>query len=75
VVSLLGVADRFVVVRGTLKSPRATLDRGRSTRRSRRGLGHPRPESGGNQIVQRLTAFGSPCEMVLRRDASSDAQP
>ncbi|MTW22301.1 AsmA family protein [Allochromatium palmeri] len=68
--SLLGVADRFVVVDGTLKHPHATIDR--------EDLfieGAAAWASGGlslvaDQIIQRLTDFGNPCETVLRRDAS-----
>jgi len=72
--SLLGVADRFIIVDGTLKSPRATVDHDDLLVE-----GAAAWDTGGlslvaDQIIQRLTAFGSPCETVLRRDAP-DPQP
>jgi len=54
--SLLGVADRFIVVDGAAAWATAGLS------------------LVAEQIIQRLTASGSSCEMVLRRDAS-DPQP
>ncbi|NEX21310.1 AsmA family protein [Thiorhodococcus mannitoliphagus] len=72
--SLLGIADRFVVVDGTLKSPRATVDRGDLFVESAAAWATGGLSLVADQIIQRLTSFGSPCETVLRRDAS-DPQP
>jgi hypothetical protein len=72
--SLLGVADRFVVVRGTLKSPRATVDRGDLLVEGAAAWATGGLSLVADQVIQRLTAFGSPCETVLRRDGS-DPQP
>jgi len=68
--SLLGVADRFIVVDGTLKHPRVTVDKGDLLVDSAAAWATGGLSLVADQIVQRLTAFGSPCETVLRRDAS-----
>jgi len=72
--SLLGVADRFVIIDGTLKAPRATVDRGDLLVDGAAAWATGGLSLVADQIVQRLTAFGSPCETVLRRDGS-DPQP
>jgi hypothetical protein len=72
--SLLGVADRFVIVDGTLKHPRASIDKGDLLIDGAAAWATGGLSLVADQLVQRLTAFGSPCETVLRRDAS-DPQP
>ena len=72
--SLLGVADRFVVVDGTLKHPRATVDTGDLLIEGAAAWATGGLSLVADQIIQRLTAFGSPCEKLLRRDGS-DPQP
>ncbi|MBK1722597.1 AsmA family protein [Thiocystis violacea] len=69
--SLLGIADRFVVVGGTLKSPRTTIDRGDLLVEGAAAWATGGLSLVAAQIIQRLTAFGNPCETVLRRDASA----
>jgi len=68
--SLLGVADRFVIVDGTLRHPHANIDKGDLLVDSAAAWATGGLSLVADQIVQRLTAFGSPCETVLRRDAS-----
>ena len=72
--SLLGVADRFVIVDGTLEHPRARIDKGDLLVDSAAAWATGGLSLVADQIIQRLTAFGSPCEKVLRRDGS-DPQP
>ena len=72
--SLLGVADRFVVVDGTLKHPRATIDRDDLLVEGAAAWATGGLSLVAGQVIQRLTDFGNPCETVLRRDAS-DQQP
>ena len=72
--SLLGVADRFVVVDGTLKHPRATVDPSDLLVEGAAAWATGGLSLVADQIIQRLSAFGSPCETVLRRDGS-DPQP
>jgi uncharacterized protein involved in outer membrane biogenesis len=72
--SLLGVADRFVIVDGTLRHPHATIDKGDLLIDGAAAWATGGLSLVGDQLIQRLTAFGSPCETVLRRDAS-DPQP
>ena len=72
--SLLGVADRFVIVDGTLRHPRARIDKGDLLIDSAAAWATGGLSLVADQIIQRLTAFGSPCEKVLRRDGS-DPQP
>jgi len=67
--SLLGVADRFVVVRGTLKAPHASIDSGDLLVEGAATWATGGLSLVADQILQRLTASGSPCETVLRRDA------
>jgi uncharacterized protein involved in outer membrane biogenesis len=72
--SLLDVADRFIMIGGTLEAPRATIDRG--------GLmvqGAAAWATGGlslvaDEIVDRLSAFGNPCTTVLTREATDMMQ-
>ena len=75
--SLLGVADRFVIVDGTLRHPRARIDKGDLLIDSAAAWATGGLSLVADQVIQRLTAFGSPCEKVLRRDASDtpDAGP
>ena len=72
--SLLGVADSFVIVDGTLKHPRASIDKGDLLIDGAAAWASAGLSLVADQLVQRLTAFGNPCEKVLRRDAS-DPQP
>ncbi len=72
--SLLGVADRFIIVDGTLQHPRARIDKGDLLVDSAAAWATGGLSLVADQLVQRLTAFGSPCEKVLRRDAS-EPQP
>ncbi len=66
-ISLLGIADKFIYVRGTLTQPRAAVDPA--------GLlihGGAAWATGGlslliDQLANRLTASGSPCDAVLRK--------
>ena len=67
--SLLGVADSFVIVDGTLKHPRASIDKGDLLVDGAAAWATGGLSLVADQLVQRLTAFGSPCEKVLRRDA------
>jgi 3-oxoacyl-[acyl-carrier protein] reductase len=69
--SLLGVADRFVVVDGTLKHPRATIDPGNLLVEGVAAWASAGLSLVADQFIQRVTAFGSPCEKVLQRDASA----
>jgi hypothetical protein len=68
--SLLGVADRFIVVDGTLKHPRVTVDKGDLLVDGAAAWATSGLSLVADQVFQRLTAFGSPCETVLGRDAS-----
>lgn len=72
--SLLGVAERIVVVDGSLKSPRATMGPGDLLVEGAAAWASAGRGLVADQVTQRLTASGSPCETVLRRDAS-DPQP
>ncbi len=72
--SLLGVADSFVIIDGTLRHPRARIDKGDLLIDGAAAWATGGLSLVADQLVQRLTAFGSPCEKVLRRDAS-DPQP
>ncbi|EGV19953.1 AsmA family protein [Thiocapsa marina 5811] len=65
--SLLGLADRFIVVTGTLKAPRATIDRRDLIVEGAAAWATSGLSLVADQIIGRLTAFGSPCETVLRR--------
>ena len=67
--SLLGVADSFVIVDGTLKHPRASIDKGDLLIDGAAAWASGGLSLVADQLVQRLTAFGSPCEKVLRRDS------
>ena len=66
-INLLGIADKFIYISGTLDDPRAALDAG--------GLlvhGGAAWASGGlsllyDQLFKRLTAKNNPCDMVLRK--------
>ncbi|WP_296806958.1 AsmA family protein [Thiocapsa sp.] len=66
--SLLGLADRFIVVTGTLKAPRATIDRRDLIVEGAAAWATSGLSLVADQIIGRLTAFGSPCETVLRRE-------
>jgi len=72
--SLLGVADRFIVVDGTLKAPHPGIDSGDLLVDGAAAWASTGLSLIADPIIQRLTASCSPCEMVLRRDAS-DPQP
>ena len=72
--SLLGVADRFIIVDGTLKHPRASIDKGDLLIDGAAAWATGGLSLVADQLIQRLTASGNPCETVLRRDAS-DPQP
>jgi uncharacterized protein involved in outer membrane biogenesis len=67
--SLLGIADRFIIVTGTLKAPRATIDTGDLLVQGAAAWATSGLSLVADQIIGRLSAFGSPCEKVLRRDA------
>ncbi|MEA3278004.1 MAG: AsmA family protein [Pseudomonadota bacterium] len=66
-ISLLGVADRFIYITGTLQEPTIAIDP--------KGLlihGGAAWATGGlsllyDQLVKRLTAFSNPCDAVMRK--------
>ncbi len=66
-ISLLGVADRFIYITGTFRKPKAAIDP--------KGLllhGGAAWATGGlslvyDQLFKRLTAFGNPCDAVMRK--------
>ena len=66
-IGLLGVADRFLHITGTLREPKVAIDP--------KGLvlqGAAAWATGGlslvyEQLFRRLTAFGNPCDAVMRR--------
>ena len=62
---------------GTLKHPRARIDKDDLLIDSAAAWATGGLSLVADQLIQRLTAFGSPCEKVLRRDASDtpDAGP
>lgn len=72
--SLLGVADSFVIVDGTLKHPHASIDTGDLLIDGAAAWASAGLSLVADEVIQRLTASDNPCETVLRRDAS-DAQP
>jgi len=72
--SLLSVADRFIILDGTLKHPRAKVDKGDLLIDGAAAWASGGLSLVGDQLIQRLTGSGSPCETVLRRDAL-DPQP
>ena len=72
--SLLGIADRFVIVDGTLKHPHAAVDPSDLLVEGAAAWASGGLSLVARQIIGRLTAFDSPCETVLRR-GEPDPQP
>lgn len=65
--NLLGIADKFVYITGTLQHPRAAFDA-----KDLALYGGAAWASGGltlvyDQIVQRLSGLGNPCDQVMRK--------
>lgn len=67
--SLLGVADRFIVLDGTLTAPHASIDSGDLAVEGAAAWATGGLSLVAGQITRRLTAFGNPCNKVLKRDA------
>ncbi|EIC20768.1 uncharacterized protein involved in outer membrane biogenesis [Thiorhodovibrio frisius] len=65
--SLLGIADRFIDLTGTLKAPRASINRRDLLVESGAAWATGGLSLVADQILGRLSAFGNPCEKVLKR--------
>lgn len=70
-VSILGIADRFVRIAGTLQKPEVTVDPKGLLIHGAAALATSGVTLLFDNIASRLTSFGNPCDTVLKEDKNS----